>query len=56
VSETTKDRSQEAVTTWVFRLIYRSGGKIPDTATNEELGRILRAARSDNTTLGITGR
>ncbi len=41
--------------TALFRLIYRSHSRIPETARGEELGRILRVARTNNAALGITG-
>ena len=39
----------------VFRLIYRSRSKISAADHDTELGNILRAARSNNAAMGITG-
>jgi Sensors of blue-light using FAD len=39
----------------VFRLIYRSKSKIAAAKLDSELGNILRTARTNNTSRGITG-
>lgn len=39
----------------VFRLIYRSKSKIAAAKLDSELGNILRTARTNNTSQGITG-
>lgn len=39
----------------VYRLIYRSKSKIPAEKLDAELGNILRTARANNASLGITG-
>jgi hypothetical protein len=48
-------RDAPATSDTVFRLIYRSHSRIPDATEHTELGNILRTARTNNATLGLTG-
>lgn len=50
-----REKVSEKTSQTLFRLIYRSRSKIPKEKMDEALGEILRVARVNNASRGITG-
>ncbi len=55
MSDASSLQPSPATDTAVFQLIYRSHSKIDPDHAPEELGRILRTARANNSERGVTG-